>query len=105
VEYIIQIDGRMKKKKKAHEAIFKDIGEANDVLSDPNKRSQYDNGADLNEMNSGMGGMGGFNMGDIFEMFGNSGMGGGRGNSGFSFSFGGDDKSKKSRKRNFDFDF
>jgi len=101
----------MKKKKRDHEAIFKDVGEANDVLSDQNKKSQYDNGADLNDLNSG--GMGGFNMGDIFEMFGNSGgMGGGGRNSGFSFSFGGNDfgggggnSNKKSRKRNFDFDF
>jgi len=39
-----------------------------------------------------MGGMNGFNMGDIFEMFGGmGGMGGGGRNGGFSFSFGGDD--------------
>ena len=41
--------------KKEEEKKFKEIGEAYAVLSDSKKRSQYDSGQDLDEMNSGMG--------------------------------------------------
>lgn len=89
--------------------MFKEINEANDVLTDNNKRDKYDQGFDLEDINSGRadhgcgGGMGGMDPNDIFSMFmgaqgGMGGMGGhpgmGRGQSsagghpGFSFRFG-----------------
>jgi len=109
------------KEKEKQDGIFKDIGEAYDVLGDESKRRQYDSGVDPNDM---MGG-GGFNMddmGDIFSMFMGSGGGGGRGGrsggggggrngGGFNFSFGGEDfgnsngggnrKGSKKKKRVF----
>jgi len=52
------------------EAKFKDIGEAYAVLSDQKKRQMYDDGADIEEINQGGGGMGGgMNPNDIFQMF------------------------------------
>lgn len=62
------------------ETKFKEIGEAYSILSDPEKRSLYDNGG-LDELN-GRGG--GFNPHDIFsQMFGSGGMGGMGGIPGF----------------------
>lgn len=67
------------KEKKDAEAKFKDIGEAYDVLSDPQKRAQYDNGGmDFD--------FGGFDPMDIFRKM--SGMGGGFGNDPFADMFG-----------------
>ena len=58
------------------EKVFKDINEANTVLSDPEKKKQYDLGFDPNNPESGMSGGAGMNVDptQIFQMF--SGMGG-----------------------------
>lgn len=74
------------------EKMFKDVNEAFGVLSDSKKRSQYDQGFDIEDINSGkadMGGFGGMGGGidpsDLFSMFmgaGMGGMGGGRGGRG-----------------------
>lgn len=79
--------------------MFKDIGEAYSILSDPQKRNRYDQGADIDEIENGMGGHH-MDPNDIFRMFmgggmsfggmgggmgGMGGMGGGQG--GFTFHF------------------
>jgi molecular chaperone DnaJ len=69
------------------EALFKKSAEAYEVLSDPNKRSRYDQfGHRAFDGSSGFGG-GGMNMEDIFSQFGDI-FGGGFGG-GFSGGFGG----------------
>jgi DnaJ family protein C protein 7 len=97
--------------KEARTKLFHDIGEAKTILMDSQKRAAYDNGADLEDINSGGGnpfggGMGGVDISELFNMFG--GMGGSRrggGGGGHSFSFGGDegfspfgDQGKKKRQ-------
>lgn len=79
--------------------MFKDVNEAFTVLSDTKKRSQYDQGFDIEDINSGKADMGGFGGGggggidpnDLFSMFMGSGMGGGgcRGGGGRSRGGGG----------------
>ena len=79
---------------------FKDIQEAHECLSDPQKRERYDSGVDLMEPGEGFGGgfpggMGGFGGGggvqiDPEMLFNMMGGGGGRGGGGgFSFASGG----------------
>ena len=68
---------------KEAEAKFKELGEAYEVLSDPQKKAQYDQFGHSAFEQGGFGGGGGFygggmefDMGDIFDMFGFGGFGG-----------------------------
>ena len=66
--------------KKNAEEKFKEITEAHSILSDPQKRQQFDSGAMDAEGFEGFGG--GADMNDIFRMFFGGGMGGGMGGMG-----------------------
>jgi len=58
------------------EQMFKDVGEAYAVLSDPQKKRKYDSGEDLEEMEHGMDSA---DINQIFSMFFGGGMPGGFG--------------------------
>ena len=68
---------------KKADKMFKDVNEAMAVLGDRDKRDKYDNGFDLEDINSGraghgdMGGFGGMDPNDLFSMFMGAQMGGG----------------------------
>lgn len=69
------------------EAMFKKAAEAYEVLSDPNKRSRYDQYGHSAFDGGGFGGGGGMNMDDIFSQFGD--IFGSQFGGGFSGGFGG----------------
>ena len=71
-------------KDKGSEKKFKEIQEAYEILSDPQKRQQYDQFGSVGGNSGGFGGAEGFDfsgggLGDIFETFFGGGMGGGFG--------------------------
>jgi len=75
--------------KKEHERKFKEVGEAYGILSDAKKRSRYDSGVDLEDLEGHGHGFGGdIDPNQVFQAF-FGGNAGGMGGHGASFSFGG----------------
>jgi molecular chaperone DnaJ len=61
---------KSEKEQKEAEEHFKEINQANDVLSDPDKRQRYDQyGDNWDKVNQGWGASADFDMGDIFSSF------------------------------------
>jgi len=76
--------GASEEERKEHERKFKEVGEAYGILSDTKKRSRYDNGHDLDDLEGHGHGFGGdIDPNQIFQAF----FGGGAG--GFHFASGG----------------
>merc|ERR1712226_98027 len=83
--------GASDEEKKEHERKFKEVGEAYGILSDAKKRSRYDSGVDLEDLEGHGHGYGGdIDPNQVFQAFFGGGAGGmGGHNHGASFSFGG----------------
>ena len=84
---------KAEEEQKKAEAMFKDVSHAYEVLSDPKKRERYDQGADIEDLDSeggGRRGHGGMDPNDVFSMFfgGGGGGGGGRGGMPHGMHFG-----------------
>lgn len=71
--------------KEQADKMFKDIGEAYAVLSDPKKKARYDSGADIDELDHDFGSGFHGDPNEIFKMF----FGGGGGGNPFMFETGG----------------
>ncbi|EDO40501.1 predicted protein [Nematostella vectensis] len=91
-----------KNKGKDAEEKFREVAEAYEVLSDENKRRQYDQFGEEGLKNNGFGGGGGgFDFNDFFNNFGHGDHNrGGNGNS-FKFSFDGHDFHRAARQAEF----
>merc|ERR1719433_2491979 len=82
--------GASEEERKEHERKFKEVGEAYGMLSDTKKRSRYDNGHDIDDLEGHGHGFGGdIDPNQIFQAFFGGGAGGMGGGHGASFSFGG----------------
>merc|ERR1712193_35283 len=80
--------GASEEEKKEHERKFKEVGEAYGVLSDTKKRTRYDQGHDIEDLEGHGHGFGAdIDPNQVFQAF--FGGGGGAGMHGASFSFGG----------------
>lgn len=91
IKYHPDRNGESEETKKLAEKKFIDVNDAYSVLSDPKKKSMFDQGIDPLNPEEGGGSAGGFaNAADIFNMFFGGGMGGGfesMFNDGNTFSF------------------
>ncbi len=83
--------------KDSSEAKFREINEANEVLSDPSKRAQYDQFGHMGMGSNGAGGFGGAGFGDFASGFSGSGQFSGGFEDIFDMFFGGNGARRHSR--------